>query len=107
MRMLSVGEVITMFDNLCKGCKEQFIEKVNQQVLPGGPALRLLQQVAIEHGISVDEMKSPSHQRALVSARRDFARRARNKGYATTAIGQLLNRDHSTVVYWQNGRKKQ
>lgn len=50
-------------------------------------------------GFTLAELRSPSRKRPLVSARRAVASAAHEAGFSYMAIGRVLNRDHSTIIY--------
>jgi chromosomal replication initiator protein len=61
---------------------------------------QLLCRVALERGVSVDDMKSNTRVKAVTDARREFFYRARkDTGHSSPAIGRACNKDHSTVLY--------
>jgi chromosomal replication initiation ATPase DnaA len=60
---------------------------------------RILEDISTRTGISVDRIKSPSREDEVVKARdRVIWRLWEELGMSTTGIGQVLNRDHSTIV---------
>lgn len=61
-------------------------------------AADIIEQVAIETGISVARMLSPSRYSELVRARRIAARRMAASGMCYMEIGRHLNRHHSSVM---------
>lgn len=61
--------------------------------------------VAAEHGVTVDEILSPSRYRHIVAARREVCTRLRAQGWSYPAIGRALGRDHATVMYLVKGMK--
>ena len=58
----------------------------------------IIARVAKLHDVEPEEITGPSRMRHLCEARREIMRQLRAKGWSTTRIGRLLNRDHSTVV---------
>lgn len=60
---------------------------------------RPLNEIALDHGVSVDELRSAARVREIVAARREFFYRARTEtGYSSPVIGRVCNKDHSTVL---------
>ena len=61
--------------------------------------LAILEQVAVKHGLTVEDLKSKARARRYIDARRESMTRLRNElGLSTPEIGRLHNRDHSTVL---------
>lgn len=58
-----------------------------------------IQDIAKEHGYTVEDVLGKSRLRALVTVRRKCAVMLRAKGYSTTEIGRIMNRDHSTICH--------
>lgn len=56
-------------------------------------------QVAAEHRLSKADLTGPCRLRYVCQARWEAMRRLRDKGLPLSAIGRLLNRDHTTVLY--------
>lgn len=61
--------------------------------------LKDLAMVCREHGVTPKELFSENRQRHLVDARAKLARKLSAKGLGPAAIGRLMNRDHSTILY--------
>jgi len=55
--------------------------------------------IANEHGYTVDDILGKSKLKALVAVRRKCVVMLRNRGYSTTEIGRIMNRDHSTICH--------
>lgn len=71
----------------------------------------LLTIIASEHGVSVDELRSPRRHRPLPQARAEFCKRAwALNHHSAPQIGSLINRDHTSVLYFlgrlSNKRRK-
>ena len=69
--------------------------------VPRGPTLvQIAQEVAEYYGLTVDELKGPSHARAIAWPRQEaMARMRAETRNSSTAIGKFLGgRDHSTVL---------
>jgi len=54
--------------------------------------------IAQEHCFTVDDILGKSRFKMLVRVRRKCVVMLREKGYSTTEIGRIMNRDHSTIV---------
>jgi chromosomal replication initiation ATPase DnaA len=57
-----------------------------------------INEIAQEYGYTVDDVLGYSKPKELVKVRRLCVVMLRDKGYSTTAIGRIMNRDHSTIV---------
>ena len=55
--------------------------------------------IAELHGYTVEDILGKSKVRPLVEVRRKCVVRLRKKGYSTTEIGRIMQRDHSTIVH--------
>jgi chromosomal replication initiation ATPase DnaA len=68
--------------------------------LPGAElAQAAIERVAYRHAMTVDDLRSRSKSSPLVAVRQEAMHAARTEAKATyEVIGQLLDRDHSTVV---------
>ena len=55
--------------------------------------------IAKLHGYTVEDILSKRKPKPLVAARRECVVKMRGKGYSTTQIGRIMNRDHSTIVH--------
>jgi chromosomal replication initiation ATPase DnaA len=64
--------------------------------------LRDIGAIAQDHGYTVADILGPKRRRHLVSVRNLCVAMLRNKGYSTTEIGRIMNRDHSTIVHALN-----
>ena len=58
--------------------------------------------IAQEHGYSVEDILGKSRLKHLVAVRRLCIVMLRKRGYSTTEIGRLMDRDHSTIVHALN-----
>lgn len=56
-------------------------------------------EVAVQHRVTVADIRGPSRVRGLVRARQEFMARAWVAGKTKCAIGRYLGRDHTTVIY--------
>lgn len=57
-----------------------------------------IQTIAQEHKFTVDDILGKRRFKPLVKVRRKCVVMLREKGYSTTEIGRIMNRDHSTIV---------
>jgi chromosomal replication initiation ATPase DnaA len=55
-------------------------------------------EIAYKYGYTAEDILGPSRYRRLVMVRRECVGMLRAKGYSTTEIGRIMNRDHSTIV---------
>jgi chromosomal replication initiator protein len=60
--------------------------------------LAAIEEIAQEHGFTAEDILGKSRFRMLVKVRRKCVVMLREKGYSTTEIGRIMNRDHSTIV---------
>lgn len=70
--------------------------------IPGSrPTMRqLAQQVADEHGLTLDDLTGPSRTDTIVRARQEAMAVIRaNTRFSFPQIGRFFNRDHTTVIY--------
>lgn len=58
-----------------------------------------IEAIAQEHGFTAEDMLGKSRFRMLVNVRRKCVVMLREKGYSTTEIGRIMQRDHSTIVH--------
>ena len=56
-------------------------------------------KIAETYGFTVDDMIGKRKYKMLMVARRECVAMLRAKGYSTTEIGRIMNRDHSTIVH--------
>lgn len=60
----------------------------------------VLEVVAKNCGVTIDEILSNTRRRGLVDARHYYCAVLRKQlGYSVTAIGKLVNKDHTTIVH--------
>jgi len=57
-----------------------------------------VEAIAKAHKFTLEDILGPRRFKPLVDVRRKCAVMLREKGYSTTEIGRILNRDHSTIV---------
>lgn len=60
---------------------------------------QILEQVSRLHEVSIDDITGPSRERHICQARWDAMRQLRDRKLSTIRIGQLLNRDPSTIEH--------
>ena len=58
--------------------------------------------IAQEYGYTVDDVLGYSKPKELVKIRRLCVVMLREKGYSTTEIGRIMQRDHSTICHALN-----
>jgi len=68
-------------------------------ITPRQKNLNDIAEIAEEHGYTIHDILGPSRLMHLVSVRRKCMVMLREKGYSTTEIGRIMNRDHTTVVH--------
>lgn len=61
--------------------------------------LAAIGEIAEVYGFTVDDMIGKRKYKMLMVARRECVAMLRAKGYSTTEIGRIMNRDHSTIVH--------
>ena len=55
-------------------------------------------EIAYKYGYTAEDILGKSRYKRLVMVRRECVGMLRAKGYSTTEIGRIMNRDHSTIV---------
>ena len=70
-------------------------------MIPGRPlsGREIIAKVAAEHRMTVDDLVGPSRVRTICIPRWRAMRELRERGLSLSRIGQLLNRDHTTVMH--------
>lgn len=58
-----------------------------------------IEAIAKEHCFTVEDILGPRKFKHLVTVRRKCIVMLREKGYSTTEIGRIMNRDHSTICH--------
>lgn len=56
-------------------------------------------EVSLQTGISIKELESKSRKQEIVRARRIAMKRYREAGFTLKKIGNIFNRNHSTVIH--------
>jgi chromosomal replication initiation ATPase DnaA len=70
-------------------------------------ATRLLDRVASEHGVTPSSILGPRQTRSVVRARNRFLFLLWSTfGYSHTELGDMLDRDHSTVTHALNKEER-
>jgi chromosomal replication initiator protein len=67
-------------------------------VTPKEKNLADIAAIAEPYYYTVEDILGPSRFKRLVYVRRLCVSMLRQKGYSTTEIGRIMNRDHSTIV---------
>ena len=60
--------------------------------------LDAIAEIAQAHLYTVEDIIGPRRFKHLVTVRRKCIWMLRDKGYSTTEIGRIMNRDHSSIV---------
>jgi chromosomal replication initiation ATPase DnaA len=68
-------------------------------ITPRQKNLNDIAEIAEEHGYTIHDILGPSRVMHLVGVRRKCIFMLRNKGYSTTEIGRIMNRNHTIVVH--------
>ena len=58
-----------------------------------------VEAICQQHEVTLDEVLGPRRTRHIVAARHNVMVALRARGWSTTRIGQIMDRDHSTVVH--------
>jgi len=58
-----------------------------------------MNDIAKKYDYTAEDIIGKNRSRKLVEIRRKCAVMLREKGYSTTEIGRIMNRDHSTIVH--------
>lgn len=64
--------------------------------------LKDIENLAEGYGYTVADILGKSRFKRVVAVRRLCILMLREKGYSTTEIGRIMNRDHSTIVHALN-----
>jgi chromosomal replication initiation ATPase DnaA len=67
-------------------------------ILPRQRSLNAISEIAEEHGYTLEDILGPSRLMHLVTVRRKCVLMLREKGYSTTEIGRIMNRNHTTIL---------
>jgi len=69
---------------------------------PRGRNLAEIDAIAEQYDYTLADILGKAKQRTLVKVRRKCVVMLRGKGYSTTEIGRIMQRDHSTIVHALN-----
>ena len=69
-------------------------------------ARAIIREIAATCAVTPGNIFTRCRTRAAVHARIAIAKRLRERGYSTPQIGRMLNRDHTTIVYYLGGAKR-
>jgi len=69
-------------------------------------ARAIIREVAATCAVAPANIFTRCRTRAAVHARIEIAKRLRARGYSTPQIGRVLNRDHTTIVYYLGTAKR-
>lgn len=72
--------------------------KGNNNMTPREKNLAEIGEIAYKYGFTVEDMLGTRRFKKMVAVRRECIGMLRAKGYSTTEIGRIMNRDHSTIV---------
>lgn len=72
---------------------------------PGEQIAEIIAGIAARHKTTVKAIRGNSREASLVRARREAIQLLRDDGLSLQRIGELLNRDHTTIVYHIRGMK--
>jgi hypothetical protein len=67
----------------------------------------VLLEVSLEHWIAVKDIVGPSRKAPIAEARREVCRRLRDLGFSFPQIGEVVNRDHASVMWALRARSVQ
>jgi chromosomal replication initiation ATPase DnaA len=86
--------------------EDDFIWKEEEVVLvdsrgmtPRQSNMMEMEAIAKVYGYTAEDIIGKNRMKKLVAVRRKCAVMLREKGYSTTEIGRIMNRDHSTIVH--------
>lgn len=65
-----------------------------------------LSAVALKYGVTVAAIKGPARSKWISTARKAVCLRLRELGLSVTEIGLMLDRNHTTICYLTDSRKK-
>lgn len=69
-------------------------------------ARQIISMVAAWRGVDPRKIVGPCRNRRVVLARMEIARQLDARGYSTSRIGAILNKDHTTIVFYLGRGKK-
>ena len=91
-----------MFDYDCMHDEEPEIKEVlvdTRGMTPRQANMLEMEAIAKEYGYTAADVVGKNRQKKLVEVRRKCVVMLRAKGYSTTEIGRIMNRDHSTICH--------
>jgi hypothetical protein len=69
-------------------------------------ARAIIREVAASHVVTLANLIGRCRSARVVHARVEVAKRLRARGYSTPRIGAMLNKDHTTIVFYLGTGKK-
>lgn len=69
-------------------------------------ARQIIREVATCYGVSPELLVSKCRVHRLLPARIEIAKLLRARGYSTPQIGRIMNRDHTTIVFYLGNLEK-
>jgi hypothetical protein len=69
-------------------------------------ARAVIEEIAALRGVDPNKIANPCRAPKVYRARIEVAKRLSDRGYSTTRIGQMLNHDHTTIVFYLGRAKK-
>ena len=78
---------------------EEIVLVDSRGMTPRQANLLEIEAIAKVYGYTVDDILGKRRLKALVSVRRQCVNMLHEKGYSTTEIGRIMNRDHSTICH--------
>jgi chromosomal replication initiation ATPase DnaA len=90
-----------MFDDdfSWKEAEEKEVLVDSRGMTPRQANLLQIDAIAKVYGYTVEDILGKSKLKALVAVRRQCVNMLHEKGYSTTEIGRIMNRDHSTICH--------
>ena len=80
--------------------EEEEIELVDKLgMTPKQANLIEIEAIAKKYGFTAEDILGKKRYKMLVKVRRKCVVMLREKGYSTTEIGRIMQRDHSTIVH--------
>jgi len=80
--------------------EEEEIELVDKLgMTPKQATLIEIEAIAKKYGFTAEDILGKKRYKMLVKVRRKCVVMLREKGYSTTEIGRIMQRDHSTIVH--------
>jgi chromosomal replication initiation ATPase DnaA len=79
--------------------EEEIVLVDSRGMTPRQSNMMEMEAIAKVYGYTAEEVVGKNRQKKLVEVRRKCVVMLREKGYSTTEIGRIMNRDHSTIVH--------